>query len=809
MDRRGSAARGAEGSLGKGHPVMSWRFLLAGLLVGGVVAGAGVGPKRAAAQTIEAFGQSDPRVVQSKGGSPLAQEDAALANVLGAMEPDVRLDALDHAALLAEDTANAATEKRLRIGMVREIPLGTSAGTWHSVAGVGEVWTLGLTSDGAVGLRVHFTEVNLPDGGQLAVWSATDAVLMDGPFTGRGPLEEGEFWTTVLPGEAAVVAYVAPAGAGGAGAPPFTVAGVLHLYRDFLAEESPSPLAGTCHNDVTCYPEWHPLRNAVARIQFIDGGQSFVCTGQLLNSLNGDLTPYFLTANHCIGSQAAASTLVAYWLYQTSSCNGAIPALISRPQSAFAELLAFNIFADSSLLMVRGTLPPNVFWSGWTPNAVPAGAASACIHHPRGEFKRISFGNRDASVGDFWRIAWTDGPTEGGSSGSGIWRSDTQQLYGQLSGGPSSCQSVTFDDFGKFSTGFGTFGSLLSGGSDDNLEPNNSCAAATVLSAGRVSNRIVKWADSDWYAIDVPPCADLNVSTSFTHAFGDIDIRVYDTCGGAPVAVSDGVRDGENVLIPGTPTGGRYYVHVYLFDNTRNTYTLDVHFSGVGGDSAGSFYAASSGLPVAIPDNSTTGVTRSMAVVELGTILDVDVMLRIDHTWNGDIVAELSHGGTKVKLIDRPGVPASTWGFDNNGFDVVLDDAAATSIETFNSGGPRVTGRFVPFPGALVSFNGLDMIGTWTLTVADHGPGDTGFLVGWGLRIRTTGMPCARTDGAADVCRLTDASLDMVDVAYFQTCFTGPGPVLLSGCCAALDADADGDVDMADAAALAMQLTGP
>lgn len=787
---------------------MSRRLTGTWLWAGCAAAVVGAWAAHAAAQATETFGQADVRPARVK-TTALAAVEAALANVVGA-GVEVRMEGLDHTALRAEDAANAGTEKRLRVGIVRDIAVEESVGMWQVVPGVGAVWTLGIRSEGAVGLRVHLADVNLPEGGRLEVWSAGDAIMVDGPFTGRGPLANGEFWTTVLPGEAAIVAYVAPAGAGAEGAPPFAVAGVLHVYRDFLAEEAPSPLAGTCHNDVTCYPVWHPLRNAVARYQYVDGGQGFVCTGQLLNSLNGDLTPYFLTANHCIGTQAAANTIVAYWLYQTSSCSGAIPQLISVPQSPFAELLSFVFpqVGDASLLMIRGTLPANVFWSGWTNGAVPAGAASACIHHPQGEYKRISFGNRDASVGDFWRVAWTDGPTEPGSSGSGIWRSDTQQLYGQLSGGPSSCQSVTYDDFGKFSTGFGTFGSLLSGGSDDALEPNSSCAAAALVGGGRLTNLIVKWADSDWYAIDVPPCADLNVAASFTHGFGDIDIAVFDDCDGAPVAVSDGVRGGESVQIPGTPTGGRYYVHVYLYDNTRNTYTLDVHFSGVGGDSAGSFYPAASGLPAAIPDNSTTGVTRNMAIAELGTILDVDVVLRIDHTWNGDIVADLSHGGVTVRVIDRPGIPGSNWGFDNNGFDVVLDDAAAPSIESFNSGGPPVTGGYAPFSGVLAAFGELDMIGTWTLKVSDNGPGDEGFLVSWGLRIRTTGMSCARSDGAADVCRLADATLDMVEVAYFQTCFTGSGPVLLSGCCAALDVDADGDVDLSDAA-LVMQLDGP
>ena len=47
------------------------------------------------------------------------------------------------------------------------------------------------------------------------------------------------------------------------------------------------------------------------------------CSGSLVNNVNEDATPYFLTANHCISSDLEASSLVAYFNYENSTCTSA------------------------------------------------------------------------------------------------------------------------------------------------------------------------------------------------------------------------------------------------------------------------------------------------------------------------------------------------------------------------------------------------------------------------------------------------------------------------------------------------------
>ncbi|MCB0207434.1 MAG: hypothetical protein KDH89_21645, partial [Anaerolineae bacterium] len=71
---------------------------------------------------------------------------------------------------------------------------------------------------------------------------------------------------------------------------------------------------------------------------------------------------------------------------------------------------------------------------------------------------------------------------------------------------------------------------------------------------------------------------------------------------------------------------------------------------------------------VAIPDNNLDGVTDTLAVNLTGSISDLNVDVDVLHTWVGDVSLTLTHvdTGTSATIIDRPGVPASTFGCSGN-----------------------------------------------------------------------------------------------------------------------------------------------
>ena len=54
-----------------------------------------------------------------------------------------------------------------------------------------------------------------------------------------------------------------------------------------------------------------------------------------------------------------------------------------------------------------------------------------------------------------------------------------------------------------------------------------------------------------------------------------------------------------------------------------------------------------------------------------------------------------------------------------------------------------------------------------------------------------------------------DGGVDLIDLAGFQRCFTGPGPATVAPCCRTFDSGPDGDVDGVDFAAFRGAFKGP
>jgi lysyl endopeptidase len=553
----------------------------------------------------ETFGVQGPASQSQK--TARATPSEAMGVVLGNV-PEVRLQAVDKDAILKEDALSQrqGLVKSLRFGVGRGVRISAGDGSWYDVAGGGRLWVADIASTDALGLRLHFQNVHLPAGSELAIYApdgAAAGVAKSGnprfdpernvEFHSATAEERAEFWTGSFFGERARIEYRAPAGAGDA--LPFAVDNLQHYYLDPVAKVARQLVgkddAGSCENDVTCYPEWSDLSHAIGGIDFVEGGGSFFCTGQLLNDNAQDFTPYFLTANHCIDSNAGASSAEFFWFYQTSSCNGNPPSTNSVPRSSGAALVSTSPVSDYTLLMVLGALPDNLFWAGWTGKAVPDGTDAVAIHHPAGDFKRISFGFKEENSACYEfqgtrglqlvRTTWTDGVTEGGSSGSGIFRADTQQLYGQLFFGPSSCAASSadrFDCYGSFLSTYPKIKKVLVAGSDDNSEQNDSCAKARIVKAGTQNGRIVKVVDSDWYRVLVPAHKTATVHLGFDNGRGDIDLAGFGNCSESdPVTSSTGSDDSESIALGNSGNKPAYvYWQVYLASSTRNTYNMSV-----------------------------------------------------------------------------------------------------------------------------------------------------------------------------------------------------------------------------------------
>ena len=193
------------------------------------------------------------------------------------------------------------------------------------------------------------------------------------------------------------------------------------------------------HLDVTCYPEWSSSATGAAQILIETSESSSICSGTLLNNRQQDLTPYFLTAAHCVATEEEARSVMALWHYQTQTCDGDLPDFQSVPRTEGARLLSTlgdgpiegreHPDGDMTLLRLEGDLPDGVMFQGWDADSQPSGTQVTGIHHPGsdwGEFKRISFGQIIPNPDDVYAIvSWHPGQgyTEPGSSGSALFSS--------------------------------------------------------------------------------------------------------------------------------------------------------------------------------------------------------------------------------------------------------------------------------------------------------------------------------------------------------------------------------------------------
>lgn len=143
-------------------------------------------------------------------------------------------------------------------------------------------------------------------------------------------------------------------------------------------------------------------------------------------------------------------------------------------------------------------------------------------------------------------------------------------------------------------------------------------------------------------------------------------------------------------------------------------------------------------LPLAIPDNVPVGATSTFNIpAGMGNITDLNVALRITHTFIGDLTGTLkSPTGTTITLFAQPCID------DYHGpLDVTFDDAGIVGACAPTPGG--LSGTILPTQ-ALSAFNGQDPTGMWTLFVVDAGPADVGNIESWSLNICSATLAVAQ-----------------------------------------------------------------
>ena len=357
---------------------------------------------------------------------------------------------------------------------------------WRDTPMGGKVAALSVSAGGAQGLRLGLRVEALPAKALLRVYSQArpetvyEVVGQQVLQTIERNLAAGEtgdaartWWTPELGADEQTLEIELPPGTD-PHALRVSVPQVSHIFEN-LSVPSDGALASkinesdTCNLDASCHDEVAAQRNAVARMVFTKNGSTYACTGTLLNDLASSGTPYFLSANHCISTQAAASSLQTDWFYRSPTCNSRTLSPNSVRRFGGATLLYASDASDTALVQLNDAPPPGAVFAAWDATPQASGTTVFGLHHPRADLLKVSFGTLvgqssctsgsgteftcNGNAGNYYRVQWSSGTTEGGSSGSALFRGSS--VVGTLYGGAVSCTATGgFDVYGRLDVAY-------------------------------------------------------------------------------------------------------------------------------------------------------------------------------------------------------------------------------------------------------------------------------------------------------------------------------------------------------------------
>lgn len=244
----------------------------------------------------------------------------------------------------------------------------------------GTTWGASFRVENAKRIRLRLDDVDLPAGTTLWVYGTTgDARAFDTSLVDAGQ----SLWTPSVDGDTLHLEVEVPAGTSAS----FNVREVLELLHSRSAklpvDNDDEP---TCLIDqaVACvgageFSALTAAKGAVGQMEFTVGNTPYVCSGTLITDQQQSVTPYFLTANHCISTQASASSLETYFDFQFKGCQwGEYDYL---PPVSGATLLTTSATTDVTLLRLP-SIPANRYLLGWTTTPPANGTVLHRISHP-------------------------------------------------------------------------------------------------------------------------------------------------------------------------------------------------------------------------------------------------------------------------------------------------------------------------------------------------------------------------------------------------------------------------------------------
>ena len=329
-------------------------------------------------------------------------------------------------------------------------------GEWTNYNEEFNVWRLNIVSKDAIGIKLLFDEFLLPKGSHLYIYNELKDMII-GPIGHTQNKSDSSFGHKLIKGDSIYIELFIPNI--NSEILKLQISHIIHAFEDILGFDSSQVLRNTCGLNVSC-SESESYLNEINSVGYLVMNQ-YICTGALINNTRQDLTPYFLTAYHCVFEETELGShnyFTFYFRHQSLSCSS------SEGNYSFSSTgsntLAWGDLgsSDFALLRLDNSLPSNfnAYYAGWS-RVTQNQTVSVGIHHPSGNPKKINFDNNDIPYhcgwfnnidNTHWCLNWDEGGTEGGSSGSPLFNGN-HQIIGQLSGGDADCGGT--DLYGKIS----------------------------------------------------------------------------------------------------------------------------------------------------------------------------------------------------------------------------------------------------------------------------------------------------------------------------------------------------------------------
>ncbi|MDR2385017.1 MAG: T9SS type A sorting domain-containing protein [Tannerella sp.] len=342
-----------------------------------------------------------------------------------------------------------------------------NSGEWITLPNGERVWQLKLKAEGAVAIMLCYNDFYIPTDGKLFIYSPDKSQLL-GAYTNKTNPCGGLFATEFIGGRELVLEYVASTESNEN--PRIIISGIGYGYnasalRAFCSIDLRAT-SGSCEVNVNCEESsaWQNEKRGVCHTIQKIGYVFYICSAVLLNNTAEDFKPLILTARHCAydGSRLASVDDMKQWMfyfnYEREGCENNTPAMQKKTMTG-CSLAAYTETegqSDGMLLLLNQMIPEeyDVYYNGWDRRDV-APNSGVCLHHPEGDYMKISTYGQPATITTFESAEFKGGKdmhlnvtfmqtangfgiTEAGSSGSPLFN-ENKFVTGTLTGGNSSC----------------------------------------------------------------------------------------------------------------------------------------------------------------------------------------------------------------------------------------------------------------------------------------------------------------------------------------------------------------------------------